>query len=136
MSCAPSPSTSRNAPPAPIVSGRYFLPKAPLSCVKWIPAVLVTSVKVGSEPAELLRPWADAIRIAPLQMIVSAAAFRLPFDCRSGHPERSRGMKAEASRARVDTLTEILPPGHRWRPGDRLGRRKTQPTGRLQGRQD
>src|SRR2546421_12709053 len=32
------------AAPAPIVSGRYFLPKAPLLCLKRIPAWAVTSV--------------------------------------------------------------------------------------------
>src|SRR5690349_25056490 len=44
MSCQPSLSYSRNAPPEPIVSGRYFLPKAPLLCLKRIPASVVTSV--------------------------------------------------------------------------------------------
>src|SRR5690242_7905225 len=32
------------AAPAPIVSGRYFFPKAPLLCLKWMPAWAVTSV--------------------------------------------------------------------------------------------
>src|SRR5580658_1323333 len=31
--------------PLPIVSGRYFFPKAPLLCLKWISACAVTSVK-------------------------------------------------------------------------------------------
>src|SRR6186997_1298438 len=44
MSCQPSLSKSRNAPPAPIVSGRYFLPKAPLLCLKRMPASAVISV--------------------------------------------------------------------------------------------
>src|SRR4051794_10713642 len=48
MSCQPSPSTSRNAAPEPIVSGRYLRPKAPLLWRKWIPAALVTSEKVTS----------------------------------------------------------------------------------------
>src|SRR6185295_13211550 len=32
------------APPAPMVSGRYFFPKAPLLCLKRMPASAVTSV--------------------------------------------------------------------------------------------
>src|SRR4030095_10256206 len=32
------------AQPAPMVSGRYFLPKAPLLCLKRMPAWVVTSV--------------------------------------------------------------------------------------------
>jgi hypothetical protein len=44
MSCQPSPSTSTNAQPDPIVSGRYFFPNAPFSCLKRIPAAAVTSV--------------------------------------------------------------------------------------------
>src|ERR1043165_3648248 len=33
-----------------IVSGRYFLPKAPLLCLKWMPASAVTSVNsLGTE---------------------------------------------------------------------------------------
>src|SRR5260221_13639761 len=44
MSGQPSLSKSRKAPPAPMVSGRYFLPKAPLVCLKAIFAAAVTSV--------------------------------------------------------------------------------------------
>src|SRR5688500_11996655 len=44
MSCQPSLSKSRKAPPEPIVSGRYFLPAAPLLCLKRMPAWVVTSV--------------------------------------------------------------------------------------------
>src|SRR6478672_6616693 len=33
-----------NAQPEPIVSGRYFLPNAPLLCLKRMPACVVTSV--------------------------------------------------------------------------------------------
>src|SRR5215469_8709986 len=33
------------AHPGPIVSGNHFLPKAPLLCVKWIPACIVISRK-------------------------------------------------------------------------------------------
>src|SRR5689334_15472691 len=44
MSCQPSLSESRKAQPAPIVSGRYFLPNAPLLCLKRMPASAVTSV--------------------------------------------------------------------------------------------
>src|SRR5262249_50722546 len=48
MSGQPSPSASKNAPPAPNVSGRYFLPARPLLCVNLIPAALVTSVNFTS----------------------------------------------------------------------------------------
>src|SRR5215469_15658371 len=34
-----------NAQPGPIVSGRYFFPKAPLLCLKWMPACSVMSRK-------------------------------------------------------------------------------------------
>lgn len=38
------------AQPAPIVSGKYFFPKAPLLCLKRIPAWAVTSVNsIGPE---------------------------------------------------------------------------------------
>src|SRR5262245_54987986 len=46
MSDQPSPSASKNTPPAPSVSGRYFFPNAPLLCVNVIPAAAVTSVNV------------------------------------------------------------------------------------------
>jgi len=46
MSCQPSPFTSTKAHPDPIVSGRYFFPNAPLSCLKRIPAAAVTSANV------------------------------------------------------------------------------------------
>src|SRR6185295_13507412 len=50
MSCQPSLSKSRKAQPVPIVSGRYFFPKAPLLCLKCIPACAVISVNsIGPE---------------------------------------------------------------------------------------
>src|SRR5262245_28423402 len=51
MSCQPSPSKSRKAAPAPRVSGRNFLPKAPLVCLKRMPAFAVTSTNVTPEAA-------------------------------------------------------------------------------------
>src|SRR6187401_306993 len=42
----PSPSASKNAPPEPSVSGRYFFPARPLLWVKRTPAAAVTSVNV------------------------------------------------------------------------------------------
>src|SRR3981081_4285667 len=44
MSCQPSLSKSRKAQPVPSVSGKYFFPKAPLLCLKCIPACADTSV--------------------------------------------------------------------------------------------
>src|SRR5204863_9769903 len=44
MSCQPSLSKSRKAQPLPSVSGKYFFPKAPLLCLKCIPACADTSV--------------------------------------------------------------------------------------------
>src|SRR6266446_2339403 len=44
MSCQPSLSKSRKAQPVPRVSGRYFFPKAPVLCLKCIPACAETSV--------------------------------------------------------------------------------------------
>src|SRR6267378_7151386 len=44
MSCQPSLSKSRKAQPVPSVSGKYFFPKAPLLCLKCIPACAETSV--------------------------------------------------------------------------------------------
>src|SRR5882762_2271077 len=44
MSCQPSLSKSRKAHPVPSVSGKYFFPKAPLLCLKCIPACADTSV--------------------------------------------------------------------------------------------
>src|SRR2546425_230552 len=54
-----------NATPAPMVSGRYFLPKAPLVCWKWIPDSAVTSVSLtasvdGSAPGAALAAVATA----------------------------------------------------------------------------
>src|SRR5688572_22182946 len=50
-SCHPSPSASKNAAPDPIVSGRYFLPNAPLLWRNRMPAAEVTSVNVGRAEA-------------------------------------------------------------------------------------
>ena len=44
-SWAPSPSKSKNTTPEPIVSGRYFFPKAPFVWRNVMPEALVTSVK-------------------------------------------------------------------------------------------
>src|SRR5258705_8018513 len=44
MSCQPSLSKSRKAERVPSVSGRYFFPKAPLLCLKCMPACAETSV--------------------------------------------------------------------------------------------
>ena len=55
MSCRPSPSASKNATPEPIVSGRYFLPTAPLLCLKRRPAAAVTSVNCTAAGAEAPR---------------------------------------------------------------------------------
>src|SRR5262245_35106762 len=44
MSCQPSPSASSTTTPDPIVSGRYFLPNAPLLWTKRMPAACVMSV--------------------------------------------------------------------------------------------
>src|SRR3954462_4901034 len=44
MSSQPSPSASNRATPAPMVSGRYFLPARPLLWVKRTPEAAVTSV--------------------------------------------------------------------------------------------
>src|SRR6266850_3888963 len=50
MSCQPSLSKSRKAQPVPSVSGKYFFPKAPLLCLKCIPACADTSVNsIGPE---------------------------------------------------------------------------------------
>src|SRR6267378_5818253 len=50
MSCQPSLSKSRKAQPVPSVSGKYFFPKAPLLCLKCIPACAETSVNsIGPE---------------------------------------------------------------------------------------
>src|SRR5277367_4034469 len=39
--------------PLPMVSGRYFFPKAPLLCLKWMPAWAVTSTNsIGPEGLE------------------------------------------------------------------------------------
>src|SRR4051795_8026830 len=44
MSSQPSPSASNRATPAPMVSGRYFLPARPLLWMKRTPEAAVTSV--------------------------------------------------------------------------------------------
>ena len=44
-------SASKKAAPLPIVSGRYFFPNAPLTCVNRMPAAVATSVKVMGELA-------------------------------------------------------------------------------------
>ena len=52
------------AQPAPIVSGKYFFPKAPLLCLKRMPAAAVTSVNsmapVGRGGVELALGEGDA----------------------------------------------------------------------------
>src|SRR5947207_1392844 len=45
MSSQPSPSASKKAQPAPMVSGSHFLPVRPALWVKRMPAAAVTSVK-------------------------------------------------------------------------------------------
>src|SRR5688572_20043301 len=54
MSSHPSPSASANAPPEPIVSGRYFLPAAPLEWRNLMPAAAVTSV--NARPPAVMTP--------------------------------------------------------------------------------
>src|SRR5260221_11953682 len=48
ISGQPSPSASKNAPPAPRVSGRNFFPARPLLCVNLMPEAAVMSVNLMS----------------------------------------------------------------------------------------
>ncbi len=135
MSCAPSPSASRNAPPAPIVSGRYFLPNAPLSWRKRMPAAFVTSVKVGSVAAVIsaVPARAAAVRPAANDRFTGHRRSQPSGLCMRGfrlEPEgcRRRRFGSRPSPATVPMLVDRLPlvvvVGVQLaiRPGDRLRR--------------
>ncbi len=49
MSRRPSPSKSKSATPAPIVSGRYFCEVGEAECLKLMPTCAVTSAKTTGE---------------------------------------------------------------------------------------
>src|SRR6185436_16577870 len=81
--------------PLPIVSGRYFLPKAPLVWRKRMPAAVVTSVKVRPGAAA----WAAARG--------------------SGHVAAARPAAAATSRIRANMRTGGLASGRRLAAGNR-----------------
>src|SRR5580765_5613385 len=128
-SCQPSPSASNTTTPAPRVSGRYFLPKAPLLWTNRTPDWAVTSVKtaVGADcPATTAAP-----RTQHDDTIQANRLIRLKSPQSPGSPKRRR-RKGGRLRAEGDSLMPVFVDRLPFvvvvrrfetiRPGDRLRR--------------
>src|SRR6185369_3860552 len=67
------------AQPAPMVSGRYFFPNAPLLCLKRIPACAVTSVNsigpVGRGAVGVGVGEGDAVATSPCGAVTGVSGF-------------------------------------------------------------
>ena len=106
-SCQPSPSASRKATPDPSVSGRYFLPKAPLLWRKRMPAGAVTSVKWTGSPAPR-RPAHAAARGAGKQQRVAVSRPRRDLSARLQPSTRRRSSGARSAPAPRSVLVDLL----------------------------
>src|SRR5215813_12328836 len=93
-----------NATPGPMVSGRYFLPKAALLWTKWMPACWVMSRKLIAGAVCGVCAAANA-----LQEQLNKVRHTMSF-IRMVAPEKSRSL-AQKNRAQDDKLRPLLMPG-------------------------